>query len=48
MSASNIILAALSRLTEAKTSGEIYTLPVTWAQARRDGAVIEQALGLKL
>ncbi|MBA3713072.1 MAG: hypothetical protein H0W76_11580 [Pyrinomonadaceae bacterium] len=42
-----IIVTALSRLTEAEESGEIYSLPVTWAQARREGAVIEQALGLK-
>ncbi len=38
-----IILAALSRLTAADESGEIYTLPVTWARARREGAEIEQS-----
>jgi hypothetical protein len=38
-----IILTALSRLTEAEESGEIYSLPVTWAQTRREGAIIEQA-----
>ncbi len=39
-----IILAALSRLIEANESGEIYSMPVTWAQARREGAAIEQSL----
>ena len=42
-----IILAALSRLNEAGMSGDIYSLPVTWAQARREGAEIERILGLK-
>ncbi len=42
-----IIATALSRLIEAEESGEIYSLPVTWAQARREGTIIEQALGLK-
>ncbi len=42
-----IILAALDRLTQAEQSGEIHALAVTWAQARREGVAIEQALGLR-
>jgi hypothetical protein len=41
-----IILTAFERLVAARESGEIYAPPVTWAQARRDGADIERALGL--
>ena len=42
-----IILEALDRLTHAEQSGEIHAIPVTWAQARREGIVIEQELGLR-
>jgi hypothetical protein len=37
-----IILAALACLTEARHSGEVQTLPVTWAQARQEGKQIER------
>ena len=37
-----IIRAACARLVEARASGEIYSLPVTWAAARREGAEIER------
>ncbi len=39
-----IILEALARLTAAERSGEIPDLPVTWAQARREGIAIERAM----
>ncbi len=42
-----IILEALARLTEAEQSGEITSLPITWAQARRQGIEIERTLGLR-
>ncbi len=40
-----IILAALERLSVTDESGEIVALPVTWAQARREGIEIESRLG---
>jgi hypothetical protein len=39
-----IILEALGRLSQAEQSGDIYSIPVTWAQARREGIEIERAL----
>ncbi len=42
-----IILEALDRLTHAEQSGEIHAIPVTWAQARREGIVIEKEMGLR-
>ena len=42
-----IILDALDRLIEAEASGEIHAIPVTWAQARREGIAIERQLGVK-
>lgn len=42
-----VLLAALERLELAERSGEIATLPVTWAEARRQGDAIERELGLK-
>ena len=42
-----IILAALDRLNTAEQSGDVYPLPVTWAQARREGIAIERAMGLR-
>ncbi len=42
-----IILDALDRLTHAEQSGEIYAVPITWAQARREGIAIEKELGLR-
>jgi hypothetical protein len=31
-----VILEALQQLTEARASGEIHDIPVTWGQARRE------------
>jgi hypothetical protein len=42
-----IILEALDFLTTAKASGEIKMLPLKWAQARREGKVIEENLRLQ-
>ena len=42
-----IILEALGRLTAAERSGDIADIPVTWAQARREGVAIERAMGLR-
>jgi len=42
-----IILEALDRLTLAEQSGEISAVPITWAQARREGIAIEKELGLR-
>ena len=42
-----IILKALGRLERAERSGDIYDLPITWAQARREGIAIERSLGLR-
>ena len=42
-----IVLAALDRLGKAERSGEIVDVPVTWAEARREGVAIERALGLR-
>ncbi len=39
-----IILEALTHLRDARESGEVRTVPVTWAQARREGRIIEEAL----
>ncbi len=42
-----IILEALGRLELVERSGDIYGLPITWAQARREGIEIERAMGLR-
>jgi hypothetical protein len=42
-----IILEALDFLTTAKVSGEIKMLPITWAQARREGKIIEEQFKLQ-
>ncbi|HEV2124061.1 MAG TPA: hypothetical protein VGW38_14955 [Chloroflexota bacterium] len=43
-----IILEALDYLEKAEQSGAVRLLPITWAQARKEGAAIEQAaMGLK-
>jgi hypothetical protein len=42
-----MILAALRHLETAQRSGEIHPVPLTWAQARREGIEIERALGLR-
>ncbi len=40
-----IIVEALARIEDVETSGDIQDLPITWAQARREGRVIEQEIG---
>jgi hypothetical protein len=42
-----IITEALAFLITAERSGEIKMLPITWAQARREGKVIEEKLRLQ-
>ena len=39
-----IILQALSRLENAKRSGDVFHFPKTWAQARREGKLIEDEI----
>jgi hypothetical protein len=39
-----IILEALDFLTAAKRSGAVKMLPISWAQARREGKSIEEKL----
>ncbi len=38
-----IIRTALSRITDAKKSGDIHFFPMTWAEARLEGREIEKA-----
>lgn len=40
-----IILEALARLETVEQSGDIHDLPLSWAEARREGKAIERALG---
>ena len=42
-----VILECLDHLVHAQTSGEIRTLPIRWADARREGLEIERQLGLR-
>ncbi|MBA2340799.1 MAG: hypothetical protein H0V88_10415 [Pyrinomonadaceae bacterium] len=42
-----IILEALTHIEQAKESGEVCRVAVTWAEARRQGIEIEKQLGLK-
>ncbi len=42
-----IILTALSRIKEAKTSGDVFFFSKTWAQARAEGKEIERNLEAK-
>ena len=42
-----IIKEALSRITDAKQSGDIYFFPMTWAKARQEGKEIEPSLEMK-
>ena len=42
-----IVLECLDHLVHARVSGEVRTLPITWAEARREGAEIERRLGLR-
>ncbi len=37
-----IIRTALTRITNAKKSGDIHFFPMTWAEARREGKEIEK------
>ena len=41
-----VIRAALARLAGAPESGDVAMLPVTWAEARREGLAIVRRLGL--
>jgi hypothetical protein len=34
---------ALAHLVEAKVSGEVRVVPITWAEARREGRAIEES-----
>ena len=40
-----IIMECLDPLVHARESGEIRTLPITWAEARRQGIEIERRMG---
>jgi len=40
----HIITEALALVVEARESGEVRLLPITWAHARRQGTDIERAL----
>jgi hypothetical protein len=42
-----IVLECLDHLVHARASGEIRTLPLTWAEARRERIEIERGLGLR-
>jgi len=42
-----IISEALNHLVEAKRSGEVHRIAVTWTQARREGMEIERQPGLR-
>ncbi len=42
-----IILECFDLLVRAERSGEIRDVPVTWAQARKEGIEIERRLGLR-
>ncbi len=42
-----IILESLDLIMTAEDSGEIRHVPITWAQARREGNEIERGLGLR-
>ena len=42
-----VIVEALDLVVSARESGEIRTLPVSWAQARQEGRAIEETLGLR-
>ena len=42
-----IVLECLEHLVAAEESGAIRTLPITWAEARKEGIEIERKLGLR-
>jgi len=44
----HIIEAALSLIVEAHESGEVRSLPITWAQARKQGMDIEREMKSKI
>ncbi len=39
-----IILQALNRLVAVEQSGDVFHIPITWAQARREGIQVEKTL----
>lgn len=40
-----MILEALAHVARARASGEVRVVPITWAQARKEGKAIRAALG---
>jgi hypothetical protein len=42
-----IIVTALGHVTTARQSGEVTAVPVSWAQARKEGKEIEKSMGLE-
>lgn len=40
-----IILEALTHVVNAGRSGEVKHLPITWAQARKEGKAVEEVMG---
>ena len=42
-----IVLECLDHLVHAERSGDVRTLPITWAEARREGIEIERRMGLR-
>jgi hypothetical protein len=43
-----IIVAALEHVAAATKSGEVASLPITWAQARKEGHEIEKSMGMTM
>ena len=39
-----MILEALDHLVRARVSGEVRVVPITWAQARKEGRAIEEQM----
>jgi hypothetical protein len=42
-----MIREALDHLQHARESGEVRVVPISWAQARKEGRAIDEALGLR-
>lgn len=42
-----MIQEALWSLVNAEQSGEVRVVPITWAQARKEGKAIEEAMGAR-
>ncbi len=42
-----VINTALEHLINAQKSGEVFDVPMTWAQARREGKAIAESLDVK-